>query len=375
MLKKIISAFVSVVMLFTNAFAVASPPEIISPSAVLMEKETGEILYEKNPHNKLPPASVTKIMTLLLVVEAIESKSIALEQKVKISEYAAGMGGSQVFLSPGEEISVEELLKSTVVSSGNDSAVALAELIAGSESGFVSLMNEKAKTLGMNDTTFKNCTGLDTEGHITSAHDIAIMSRELIKYDLIKKYTTIWMDSIRNGKFQLANTNKLIRSYNGITGLKTGSTSLAKFCYSGTAQRDGMELISAIMAAPTSKDRFSDASALLNFGFSNFSLFKPTELDISEVPVRLGKKASVPIVLGDSASILTEKTNIQKMRTEISLPESLTAPISKGQRLGTLAVYCDEELKSEIPIVASENIEKRGIFDIFVNFVSTILLK
>ncbi len=375
MLKKFICVLISVVLFITNALAVVSPPEISSPSAVLMEKETGKILYEKNSHNKLPPASVTKVMTLLLVMEAVESNIITLDQNVRISEYAAGMGGSQVFLSPGEEISVDDLLKSTVVSSGNDSAVALAELIAGSESGFVELMNKKAKELGMNDTTFKNCTGLDIDGHITSAHDIALMSRELIKYDLIKKYTTIWIDSIRNGKFQLANTNKLIRTYNGITGLKTGSTSLAKFCYSGTAKRDGMELIAAIMAAPTSKERFSDASALLDFGFSNYSLFSPTDLDISAIPVKLGKKADVSLMLGDSVSILTEKANIQKMRTEINLPEVLTAPVSKGQKLGTLSVFCEDELKSEIPIVASENIEKRGVFDIWSSFVSIILLK
>ncbi|MBQ7119944.1 MAG: D-alanyl-D-alanine carboxypeptidase [Oscillospiraceae bacterium] len=351
------------------------PPETVSPHVILMERDSGKILFEKDSHSKHPPASVTKVMTLLLVMEAIDSGKIALTDTVTVSDHAASMGGSQVFLSPGEQMSVNDMLKATVIASGNDSAVALAEHIAGSEEGFVSLMNEKAKYLGMNDTSFKNCTGLDADGHLTSAHDIAIMSKELLKHSKIKEYTTIWMDSLRDGAFQLANTNKLIRTYKGITGLKTGSTSNAKFCLSASAERDGMELIAVIMAAPSSKERFSDATKLLDFGFANYAVYRPEGLALDTLPVKLGDKPEVSLSLEISGSVLIEKNKIQGIESKISIPTEINAPVEKGQKIGVMTLFSDNELLMEIPIVADESIKKLSVYDIFSLFLDRIFMK
>lgn len=373
-MKRFLLILLTILFLSLTVFA-SAPPEIISPYAVLIERDTGKVLFEKNSHTKNPPASVTKVMTLLLVMEAIDSGKIALTDTVTVSDRAASMGGSQVFLSPGEQMSVNDMLKATVIASGNDSAVALAEHIAGSEEGFVSMMNEKAKALGMNDTIFKNCTGLDTDGHVTSAHDIAIMSKELLKHSKIKDYTTIWIDTLRDGAFQLANTNKLIRSYKGITGLKTGSTSQAKFCLSASAERDEMELIAVIMAGPSSKERFADASKLLDFGFANYKLYTPDELKTNSLPVTLGDKKEVTLSLDGVPSLLTEKEKISSMRSETTLPEKIKAPVEKGQRLGVMKVFSDNEVLSEIPIVADETVKKLSVLDIFSLFLEVIFMK
>lgn len=350
--------------------------ELTSPSAVLIEKSTGRVLFEKDPHTRLPPASVTKVMTLLLVMEALEDGKLKLDDKISVSEHAASMGGSQVFLSPGEEMSVNDLLKATIIASGNDSATALAEAISGSESDFVALMNARAKELGMNDTTFANCTGLDAEGHLTSAHDIAIMSRELIRHDKIKEYSTTWMDSLRNGAFTLANTNKLIRSYQGITGLKTGSTGNAKYCLSATAERNGMELIAAIMAAPSSKERFADATKLLNYGFANYTLYDAgSDTELPTIPVVLGKSDSVSLRLSEPASILTEKSKTSAITKKLELSDSVKAPVEEGQTLGKLEILSEDKIVKTIQIIASNAVEKLSFPDIFKKIVTFVFMK
>ncbi len=269
-MKKLAAALLAAALLVLPAQAVSGAPTVDAAAAVLMEKETGAILYEQNAHDKLEPASVTKVMTLLLVLEAIDDGRLALDDMVTVSAHAASMGGSQVYLKEGEQMSVDDMLKAVAVVSGNDAAVALAEHLAGSEEGFVEQMNQRAAELGMADTCFVNCTGLPAAGHLTSAHDIAVMSRALIQHPKIRDYTTIWMDSIRGGQFQLANTNKLVRFYEGATGLKTGSTDAAGYCLSATAERDGMELIAVVLKAKTSEQRFESAKSLLNFGFANY---------------------------------------------------------------------------------------------------------
>ena len=372
-MKKFISLILIAALLLPTCFAIPTP-EISAPCGILMERDTGKILYEKDPHKKLPPASVTKIMTLLIVLENIDSGKIALDDEVTVSEYAAGMGGSQVFLSPAEKMSVDDMLKATFISSGNDSAVALAEHISGSESVFVELMNQRAKELNMNDTTFKNCTGLDAEGHETSAHDIAIMSRELIKHKKIRDYTTTWIDSLRGGAFQLANTNKLIRTYRGITGLKTGSTSVAKFCLSATAERDGMELIAVILAAPSSKERFADASRLLDFGFANYAIFSSSEKELPDIPVILGDKEKLTLEFDKSPSIVIEKNKLSSISVEYALPDEIKAPVSEGQKIGTAKFLSEGQSISETAIVASEGTEKLSIFRIFGKMLSELLI-
>lgn len=365
--------FILCISIFST-FCYATGPTITSPSAVLIERDTGTILFEKDAHQKLPPASVTKVMTLLLVMEALDSGKISLNDTVTVSEHAASMGGSQVFLEQGEQMPLEDMLKATVVSSGNDSAVALAEHIAGSEESFVALMNARAKELSMNDTNFVNCTGLDADGHVTSANDIGIMSKELLKHEKIKKYSTIWMDTIRNGEFGLSNTNKLLRTYNGITGLKTGSTSVAKYCMSASAERDGMELIAAIMAAPTSAERFSDAASLLNYGFANFTLYN-AEPELTPIPVVLGRDSKVSLKLSEAPKVLVNKNDISNLKTELSLSENVSAPVEINQKLGTLKILNGDSLIKEIPVVASVSVEKLKISDIFWKLMSECFMR
>ena len=327
-------------------------------SALLMEKTTGEILYAQNEREQLPPASVTKVMTLLLVMEAIDRGELALSDTVTASAYACSMGGSQVYLKEGEQMSVEDLLKAVCVASGNDASVALGEHIAGSADAFVERMNERARELGMSDTHFVNCTGLPAEGHLTSARDIAIMSRELIlKHPSIRNYTTIWMDSLRGGAFGLSNTNKLIRFYEGATGLKTGSTDAAKYCISATAERDGMELIAVVLKGPTSQQRFDDAKVLLNYGFAAYALQTVTpEVPLPTLPVTLGACSEVSIE-PPSRSVLLKKSDLPNLRQELSLPESVSAPVEQGEQLGTLSLYAGDTLLTEIPLTAAEGVE------------------
>ena len=340
-------------------------------SALLMDVATGTILYEKNAHEALSPASVTKVMTMLLIMEAIDSGKIGWDDMVTASESAAAKGGSQIYLKVGETMSVSDMVKSIAVSSANDCACAMAEHLAGSEAAFVDLMNARAKALGMNDTHFVNCTGLDDDpeaaNHKTSAYDIAIMSRELLKnHPDIKKFTTIWMDTVRNGAFGLSNTNKLIRFYSGATGLKTGFTSGAGYCLSASAEREGMELIAVVMGCETSQKRTAACKAMLDYGFANFALVSPQLEDAVTVPVTLGKQDQVAVRLGQEGSLLIDKGQKNSVTTQITLEEGLDAPVSQGQKLGTMTVKAGEQILSEIPLVAAAPVEKLTFGDLFV---------
>lgn len=346
--------------------AQAAPVTTNARSVALMEKETGTLIYAENEHEKLEPASVTKVMTLLLTMEAIDDGRLHYDDVLSASDHAASMGGSQVYIKAGEQLSVEDLLKAVCLASGNDASVMLAEAIAGSEESFVERMNARAAELGMRDTHFCNCTGLPAEGHVTSAYDIALMSRELIlNHPDIRKFTTIWMDSLRNGEFQLANTNKLIRFYEGATGLKTGSTETAGNCLSGTAERDGMELIAAVMKAPTSADRFETAKNLLSYGFANYTLLDvyPDEA-LPTIPVTMGKKDTVQPIFSKQNKLLLEKTKVSGVEKTLELADSVTAPVREGQELGTLTVTADGEVIATIPLVAAEAVERLTYWDI-----------
>ena len=345
----------------------ASPLALSAASGVLMEKETGQLLYEQNSHQQLEPASVTKIMTLLLIMEAIDSGRISKNDMVSVSAYAAGMGGSQVYLKEGEQMSVGELVKCITVVSGNDAAVTMAEYLSGSESAFVEEMNQRAAQLGMADTHFVNCTGLPAEGHLTCAYDIALMSRELIlNHPSIRDYTTIWMDSIRDGAFGLTNTNRLIRFYQGATGLKTGSTDGALYCMSATAERNGMELIAVVMKSPTSAQRFEDAKALLDYGFANYALTDVyPEVPLAPVDVLLGTADQVQPQLQRTCRLLIRKGEEGLIRTQVTVASNLEAPVEAGQTLGQMEVFVDEQLRDTIPIVASEPVERLTIPEIF----------
>ena len=344
----------------TETSAVGTTLEIKAKSAVLLEPNTGKILYEQNADEPLPPASITKIMSLLLVMEALDRGDFTLETVVNASEHACSMGGSQIWLEPGEGMTVHDLLKATVIASANDACVALGELVAGSEEGFVELMNSRAKELGMNSTTFKNCTGLDAEGHITTANDVAIMSGELIKHDLIKDYSTVWMDTLRDGKSELVNTNKLVRFYKGTTGLKTGTTSVAKYCLSATAEREGLSLVAVVMAGETSTARFEGAKKLLDFGFANFSFSQiGAELRETEIPVLKGEKKTLKIKATEELSLLAQKSAKNDIKRETEWNKNITAPIKKGQTVGYVNIYNGEENIGKIPIRATESIKQR----------------
>ena len=344
----------------TETSAVGTVLDIKAKSAVLLEPNTGKILYEQNADEQLPPASITKIMSLLLVMEALDRGDFDLETVVTASVHACSMGGSQIWLEPGEGMTVHDLLKATVIASANDACVALGELVAGSEEGFVELMNKKAKELGMNSTTFKNCTGLDAEGHITTANDVAIMSGELIRHELIKDYSTVWMDTLRDGKSELVNTNKLVRFYKGTTGLKTGTTSIAKYCLSATAQREGLSLVAVIMAGETSTDRFEGAKKLLDFGFANFSFQNiGAGLTETEIPLLKGEKKTLKVKADEELSLLTQKSAKNDINRETEWNKNITAPIKKGQTVGYVNIYNGEENIGKIPIKAAESIKKR----------------
>ena len=355
----------------------AAEPDVSAPSAILMEESTGEVLYEKNAHERLAPASVTKIMTLLLVMEALESGRIGWDDTVTASAAAAAKGGSQIYLEENEQLPLEEMLKAVVVSSANDCATALAEHIAGSESAFVQMMNERTAELGMTDTHFVNCTGLDDEPdaaeHLTTAYDIALMSRELLKHEEIKKYTTIWMDTVRNGEFGLSNTNKLVRFYDGTTGLKTGYTSAAGHCLSASAKRGGMELIAVVLHCDSSPHRFESAKALLNYGFANYALITPQPDEaIGAVPVRLGTQERVTPVLQTDAPVLVDKALAAGAQSTVQLAERVTAPVEQGQTLGMLTVASNGQTLAEIPLVAPEAIPALTWWDVFLQMLKTI---
>ncbi len=353
--------------------------EVAGKSAVLMDMATGTVLYEQNPHEKLAPASVTKVMTMLLVMEAIDSGKIGWDDTVTVSESAAAKGGSQIYLKVGETMSVSDMLKSVAVSSANDCACALAEHIAGSESAFVDKMNARARELGMNDTYFVNCTGLDDDDsakeHLTSAYDIAVMSRELmLNHPDIQKFTTIWMDTVRNGAFGLSNTNKLVRFYPGATGLKTGFTSAAGYCLSATAQRDGLGLIAVVLGAKTSQERFAGCKAMLDYGFANFALVKPEVPTENTVPVKLGTKKSVSAVPGEDVKLLIDKGQKDQVNIQVALEETVTAPISKGQKLGMLTVRVGDQVLSQVPMVADEAVPRLTWWDLFLQVLQRLAM-
>lgn len=351
------------------------PLPLSSASALLMEKETGTVLLQQNAHQKLEPASVTKIMTLLLVMEAVDSGRLSLDEPVPVSAHAAGMGGSQVYLKEGERLSVSDLIKCVAVVSGNDCAVALAERLSGSESAFVDQMNQKAQALGMEDTHFVNCTGLPAPGHLTSAYDIALMSRQLLLHHPdIRQYTTIWTDSIRNGAFGLTNTNRLIRFYDGATGLKTGFTASAQYCMSAAAQRNGMELIAVVMKAPTTAQRFQDASCLLDYGFANYALLTPQpEGPLAPIDVLLGQSKTVQPQLQRECRLLVEKAQADQITTRVDLARDVQAPVDPGQTLGEFQVYVGEQLRDTVPIVAAQGVERLSVPGLFSQLLRRLL--
>ena len=356
----------------------AAPPSVPAKSALLMDAATGTILYEQNSHEKLAPASVTKVMTMLLIMEAIDSGRIRWEDMVTASEAAAAKGGSQIYLKVGETMSVSDMLKSIAVSSANDCACAMAEHIAGSEEAFAEAMNARAAELGMKDTHFVNCTGLDDDPnaaeHLTSAHDIALMSRELlVNHPNIKKFTTIWMDTVRNGTFGLSNTNKLVRFYSGATGLKTGFTSAAGYCLSASASRDGMELIAVVLGSETSQDRFAACKSLLDYGFANYALVTP-EAQTGRVPVKLGVVDSVETRPSEDPRLLIDKGQKNSVTTEVELVESVTAPVSQGQRLGTMTVKAGEQILAQIPMVATASTAKLTWGELFARVLARVAM-
>ena len=371
-MKRLTGIFFAVV-LFLGLFpmqAKAADLQVAAKSAVLMDVATGNVMYEQDAHTPLPPASVTKVMTMLLIMEAIDGGKISWEDTVTASEEAAAKGGSQVYLKVGETMSVADMVKAIAVSSANDCACAMAEHIAGSEAAFVEKMNSRAKELGMENTHFVNCTGLDDSPeaaeHKTSAYDIGIMSCQLLKnHPDIKKYTTIWMDTLRGGTFGLSNTNKMVRFYSGATGLKTGFTSQAGYCLSASAEREGMELIAVVMGSETSPKRFAACKNLLDYGFANFALIQPEMPEIASVPVKLGKTDSVEAVPSSQDALLIDKGQKSEVAIHTQLEEQVSAPVSKGQRLGTMQVKVGQQILKEIPLVAKEAVERKGFFDIF----------
>ena len=366
-MKKIVS-FVMIFILTAFSVQAAELPEAQARSAILMEASTGKVLMEQNADEALPPASVTKIMTLLLIYDNIASGKIKWDDEVTVSEHAAGMGGSQIFLEPNQKQTVEVMTKSIAIASANDAAVAMAEHIAGSEAAFVDMMNERAKQLGMKNASFKNACGLDTDGHLLSARDIAIMSRELMtKYPEITQYTTKWQDTITHTtakgtkEFGLTNTNKLIKWYDGATGLKTGSTGQALYCLSGTAKRDGMELIAVVMACPDPKQRFREVMKLMDYGYANYMLKKgsPKGKIVAEFPISGGKEDKINAVIGEDVSVLSEKGG-SELKAEIKQKDELKAPINAGDEIGEIVYTLDGKRVGKSPLIAEKNVARCG---------------
>lgn len=348
-----------------------SDDELSAPAAVLMEAVSGNVLYEKSAHEIRPCASITKVMTLILVMEAIDSGKLKWDDSIVTSAHAASMGGSDIWLEQGETMSVDDMVKAVVVASANDAAVALAEHICGTEDEFVRKMNEKAKDLGMKDTVFKNCNGLDEDGHVTSAYDVALMSRELIKHKDIYKYSGIWMDELRGGKTQLVNTNKLLKTYKGITGLKTGTTSQAGSCISATAERDGLSLIAVVLGSSTGKERFTDAAKLLDYGFAAYEMYTP---DIPEqangtIAVTNGMNDTAGISAQADNSVMIEKGKGSDVKAEVILPESIEAPVNKGDVVGRVLYKSGGKQIAEYPIAAADDVRQINYSDVLGLFM------
>lgn len=384
-MKKVISMLLAVFIIFAGAMTAAgeklvTPEElgqikkaadidqsltITAKSAILTERSTGTVLFEHDADKQMPPASITKVMTLLLVFEAMDAGKFTMETEIVASEHACSMGGSQIWLEPGEAFTVNELLKAAAISSANDACVALGEAVSGSEETFVELMNERAAELGMKNTVFKNCTGLDAEGHLSTARDIAIMSAELLRHPEIKNYSTVWMDSLRDGKTELTNTNRLVRFYKGCTGLKTGSTDGAGCCLSASAERDGMELISVTLGSPNTDERFAAGRKLLDYGFANFALVKmtPPEEYLAPIPVAHGTAETVQPICEEPAAFLLKKGQEAGVEQSVYLPEKLEAPVKAGDVLGRVTVTLSGGEIGGYDIVAAEDVPRMGLFE------------
>lgn len=391
-MRCILSLLLSASMLLTSFLPVSAAPDqttaaeevaVSAPSVVLMEASTGQVIYEKDSHTSLHPASITKIMTMILIFDALEKETITLDDTVTVSDYAASMGGSQVFLEPGETQTVDTMLKCISIASANDACVAMAEYICGSEQEFVNQMNQRAKSLGMKDTTFVNCCGLDVDGHMTTAYDVALMSRELItKYPQIHNYCTIWMDTITHvtakgsSEFGLTNTNKLIKQYEYATGLKTGSTSLAKYCLSATAKRDDMELIAVVMAAPDYKVRFQDAVSLLNYGFGKCNIYHDQNQDaLPQLIVNGGVKDSVPIAYESGFSYLdVNGADLSKIKKELRLPKNVSAPLKKSGIAGKAVYKLDGKEIGSVNILFKDAVKKASFKDYFHEALKAFLV-
>jgi len=374
-LALIIAIIFTAIPVFSIDVNAVTEETITAPSAVLMETSSGKILFEKNPHEQRPCASITKVMTMLLVCEAIDNGKLSLDDTITASAHAASMGGSDIWLEEGETMSADDMIKATVVASANDAAVALAEHLCGSEEVFVEKMNEKASQLGMKDTVFKNCNGLDEDGHITSAYDVAVMSRELMKHEMIFDYTSIWLDNLRDGKTQIVNTNKLLKTYNGITGLKTGTTNDAGCCMSASATRGDMSLVAVVLGCNSGKERFSDAAALLDYGFANFSV---TQLKAPEdlpktIKVENGMQGNIGIGCDVNSSIVLDKNSSSKIVSKIDLPESIEAPVVSGQKLGTVTYSLDGNAVKSFEITALQDAEKISFASVFSVLLNSII--
>lgn len=374
-LTLVIAIVFTSIPLFCAEVNAVTDETITAPSAILMESSSGKVLFEKNPHEQRPCASITKVMTMLLVCEAIDSGKLSLDDTITASAHAASMGGSDIWLEEGETMSANDMIKATVVASANDAAVALAEHLCGSEEVFVQKMNEKANQLGMKDTVFKNCNGLDEDGHITSAYDVAVMSRELMKHEMIFDYTSIWLDNLRDGKTQIVNTNKLLKTYKGITGLKTGTTNDAGCCMAASATRGDMSLVAVVLACNSGKERFSDAAALLDYGFANFSVTQlkaPDDLP-KTIKVENGMQKNIGIGCDINSSIVLDKNSGSKIVSKIDLPESIEAPVASGQKLGTVTYSLDGKAVKSFEITALQHAEQISFASVFSVLLNSII--
>ena len=376
MLKRLFAVMLSAVILCvpTLTAGALSEDDISAPSAILMDANSGKILFEKNAHEQRACASITKVMTLTLVMEAVDNGKIHLDDVVTASAHAASMGGSDIWLEEGEQMTVDDMIKATAVASANDAAVALAEFVSGSEDDFVAAMNEKAVALGMEDTTFKNCNGLDEEGHITSAYDVALMSRELMRHEKIFDYTNIWLDTLRGGETQIVNTNKLLKTYDGITGLKTGTTGDAGSCISATAERGGLSLIGVVLGADSGKDRFRDAAALLDYGFANFET-RELSLDDALEPIGVegGMQDAVALSCDDSAYLTVPKGDGEGVDQLIELPESIPAPVREGDVVGSVRFTLKGEELASFDVIADEAVEEKSFGSIMRLLLSAMV--
>lgn len=374
--KKNISILLAVVILLLSlpmSVGAVTDSDLTAPSAILVDSENFNILYEKNSHEQRSVASITKVMTVLLIMEDIEKGKISLTDTVTASAHAASMGGSDIWLEEGEQMSLDDMLKATLVASANDAAVALAEYTEGSEEAFVKRMNNRAKELGMKDTVFKNCNGLDEEGHISSAYDVALMSAELIKHTKVFDYTSIWLDFLRDGKTQIVNTNKLLKSYNGITGLKTGTTDDAGSCISATAKRDGLSLIAVVLGSDSGTDRFKDASILLDYGFNNYSVIIPKEKKLPKVKVNKGMEREVEVYSNPPKSVLVSKGSDSEIIVKVDLPKKIDAPVEKDKKIGEITYSVNNKVVQKTDIRCKKSVEECSFGNSFRYLLSQLI--